>query len=192
MMIHEAQFCIFCQTTAELFVPWPKDTLRILFFLSVYQNYIHHFDLGFCFVLSHQASLSAQVQDCLTAGSWQKPSAPFHSGCYCFSDFNCPLCAFIGGPSGKESSCQCRRRKRHGFDPWVGKILWNRKWQPTPAFLPGESHGQRSLSSYCLLGCKVLDTTAQLTLRLTNTFYQSILVKFIFFIFGHTMQHVGS
>ena len=44
--------------------------------------------------------------------------------------------------SGKEPTCQCRR---HGFDPWVGKIPWRRKWQPTPVFLPGESHGQRSL-----------------------------------------------
>ena len=33
-------------------------------------------------------------------------------------------------------------------DGWVGKILWRRKWQPTPVFLPGESHGQRSLAGY--------------------------------------------
>ena len=45
--------------------------------------------------------------------------------------------------SGKESACQCRR---HTFDPWVGKIPWRRPWQPTPVFLPGESHGQRSLA----------------------------------------------
>ena len=32
--------------------------------------------------------------------------------------------------------------KRCGFDSWVGKISWRRKWQPTPVFLPGESHGQ--------------------------------------------------
>ena len=32
------------------------------------------------------------------------------------------------------------------FDPWVGKIPWTRKWQPTPVFLPEESHGQRSLA----------------------------------------------
>jgi len=38
--------------------------------------------------------------------------------------------------------------KRHRFDPWVGKMLWGRAWQPTPVFLPGESHGQRSLSGY--------------------------------------------
>ena len=43
--------------------------------------------------------------------------------------------------SGKEATCQCRKRKRHGFDPCVGKIPWNRKWQPTPVSLPGELHG---------------------------------------------------
>ena len=48
--------------------------------------------------------------------------------------------------SSKESSCQCRKRKRHGFDPWVGKSPWRRKWQSTPVLLPGESHGQRSLA----------------------------------------------
>ena len=50
--------------------------------------------------------------------------------------------------SGKESVCQCRRGKRCRFDPWVRKIPWRRKWQPTPVFLPGESHGQRSLVGY--------------------------------------------
>ena len=44
-----------------------------------------------------------------------------------------------GGASGKEPACQHRRRERHRFDPWVGKILWKRKWQPTPVFLPGKS-----------------------------------------------------
>ena len=43
--------------------------------------------------------------------------------------------------SGREPTCQCRRRKRYGFKPWVRKILWRRAWQPTPVFLPGESHG---------------------------------------------------
>ena len=44
---------------------------------------------------------------------------------------------------GKEPTCRWRRLKR--FDPWVRKISWKRAWQPTPVFLPGESHGQRSL-----------------------------------------------
>ena len=48
--------------------------------------------------------------------------------------------------SGREPSCQSRRHKRHGFSPWVGKIPWRRKWQPTPVFFPGESHGQRGLA----------------------------------------------
>ena len=42
------------------------------------------------------------------------------------------------------------RRRRWGFDPWVGKIPWRRAWQPTPVFLPGESHGERSLAGYSL------------------------------------------
>ena len=61
--------------------------------------------------------------------------------------------------SGKESACQCRRR---GFDPWVGKIPWSRKCQPTPALLPGESHGQRSLGDYSPGGHKESDTTERL------------------------------
>ena len=55
------------------------------------------------------------------------------------------LKGFPDGTSGKEPACQCRRRKRFGFHPWVGKIPWRRARQPTPVFLPGESHGQRSL-----------------------------------------------
>ena len=54
--------------------------------------------------------------------------------------------SFLDGASGKEPTCPCRRRKRLGFDPWIWKVLWRRKWQPTPVFLPGEPHGQRSLA----------------------------------------------
>jgi len=50
--------------------------------------------------------------------------------------------------SCKEPACQCRRHKRLGFNPWVGKISRRRAWQPTPVFLPGESYGQRSLVGY--------------------------------------------
>ena len=62
---------------------------------------------------------------------------------------------FPGGASGKEPACQYRRCKRRGFDPWVGKIPWKRTWQPTPVFLPGESHGQRSLAGYSPWGQRV-------------------------------------
>ena len=50
--------------------------------------------------------------------------------------------------SGKEPACQCRRHKSLGFNPWVGKLPWKRAWKPTPVFLPGKSHGQRSLEGY--------------------------------------------
>ena len=61
-----------------------------------------------------------------------------------------------GGASGKEPDCQCKRRKKHGFDPWVGKIPWRREWQTTLAFSPGESHGQRSLEGFSPRGPKEL------------------------------------
>ena len=61
--------------------------------------------------------------------------------------------------SGKESACQCRR---HKFDPWVGKIPWRRKWQPTPVFLSGKFHGQRSLVGYSPWSCKESYMTEQL------------------------------
>ena len=48
------------------------------------------------------------------------------------------------------------------FHPWVGKIPWRRKWQPTPVFLPGESHGRRSLVGYSPRGRKELDMTERL------------------------------
>ena len=50
----------------------------------------------------------------------------------------------------------------HGFSPWVGKIPWRRKWQPTPVFLPGESHGQRSLVGHSPWSPKESDTTERL------------------------------
>ena len=53
---------------------------------------------------------------------------------------------------------QCRRPK---FDPSVGKIPWRREWQPTPVFLPGKSHGQRTLVGYSPWGRKESNTTEQ-------------------------------
>ena len=50
--------------------------------------------------------------------------------------------------NSKAFASQCRRLKKHGLDPWGGKISWRRKWQPTPVFLPRESHGRRSLAGY--------------------------------------------
>ena len=67
--------------------------------------------------------------------------------------------------SGKESSCQCTSCRRHGFNPWVGKIPLRRKWQPTLVFLPGKSYAQRSLVGYSPWGCKELDMTELLSVH---------------------------
>ena len=61
---------------------------------------------------------------------------------------------FPGTTVGKESTCQYSRRKRCRFVSWVEKIPWRRNWQPTPVFLSGESHGQRSLAVYSPQGPK--------------------------------------
>ena len=66
---------------------------------------------------------------------------------------------FPGGAGDKESTWQCRRLRTPQFDPWVRKISWRRAWQPTPVFLPGESHGQRRLAGYSPLGHKESDMT---------------------------------
>ena len=59
------------------------------------------------------------------------------------------LSSIYGGfPGGSVVMNLPDNAKRHRFDPWVGKTSWRRKWQPTPVFLPGESHGQRSLVGY--------------------------------------------
>ena len=70
----------------------------------------------------------------------------------------------MGGSSGKEHTCQCRRHKRSRFDSWVGKIPW-RTWQPTSVLLPGESNEQRSLADYSPVQ---FNSVAQLCLTLCN------------------------
>ena len=61
----------------------------------------------------------------------------------------------------------CLQCRRPGFDPWVRKIPWRRKWQSTPVFLSGESHGGRSLVGYSPGGCKESDTTERLHFTIT-------------------------
>ena len=68
------------------------------------------------------------------------------------------LCRWL---SGKESACNVGDR----FHPWVGKIPWRWDWQPTPVFLPGKSHGHRSLAGYSPWGCKAFDTTERLSVH---------------------------
>ena len=67
---------------------------------------------------------------------------------------------------GKESACQCRRHRKLGFNSWVRKIPWRRKWQPIPVFLPEKSHRQRSLVGYSLKDGKESDTTEHSTVSI--------------------------
>ena len=79
---------------------------------------------------------------------------------------------FPSGASGKESACQCRRCRRYGFDPWVGKILWRRKHQPIPVFFPGNFHGQRSQAGYSPCGHEESEMTEWLSMHACMDFWR--------------------
>ena len=83
--------------------------------------------------------------------------------------------------------------RRPGFDPWIRKIPWKRKWWPILVFLPGECHGQKSLVGYSLWSRRELDMTEQLTLthfifRLKSSF-MFFKYKFIYFIWRLITLH---
>ena len=86
---------------------------------------------------------------------------------------------FPGEAVVQESTCQCRRCKRRGFHSWVRKIPWRRKWQPTPVFLPGKSHGQRSLMGYSPRGPKESDTTELLSTRAHTHIYCTSIIEYV-------------
>ena len=81
---------------------------------------------------------------------WQADSLPL-----------APPYIYVGFPGGSRRERICLQCRKPEFNPWVGKIPWGRAWQPTPVFLPGECHGQRSLAGYSPWGCK--NTTEQLS-----------------------------
>ena len=79
---------------------------------------------------------------------WNREFRWLPEGLVCQTGLETSTGTFRGLPrwlSGKESACQCSRPRRLRFDPWIRKIPWRRKWQPTTVFLPGKSHGQRIL-----------------------------------------------
>jgi len=69
------------------------------------------------------------------------------------------LSSILGGSVIKNLPANAGDTKRHRFEPWVRKISWRIKWQPTPVFLLEKSHGQRSLVGYSPWGCKESDTS---------------------------------
>ena len=107
--------------------------------------------------------------------------------------------------SKKKSTYQCRRPKRGRFNPWVKKIPWSRKWQPTPVFLLGKFYGQRSWAGYSSQGCEESDMTEWVS---THTLRQASLgslepgahsaicplevcLPFIIFVLPHCMSALG-
>ena len=84
------------------------------------------------------------------------------SSCWDFNSFSY-LRGFPDRPSDKKSACQYWRHTRLEFNPWVRKIWWRRKWQPTSLFLPGKFHGQRSLMGYGRWDLRKSDKTGQLS-----------------------------
>ena len=86
----------------------------------------------------------------LAADAWLKTTGQRGLlSCHWFCQYNYSSWGFPGASDSKESACDariCLRCTRPGSDPWVRKIPRRRAWQPTPVFLPGEFHGQRSLA----------------------------------------------
>ena len=127
--------------------PWRQDSVSFHHLLSSTVDQLT-FHVSATFVLSGQvksAPPSSTPQYCFLPDSAEHICWTLHLGTFVFH-FMWPL---PGGASGKEPTCQRRRCKRGRFDAWVRKIPWRSAWQPTPVFLPGESHGQRSLVVSC-------------------------------------------
>ena len=136
----EVQFIFFfhflvvllCHIQKVWLIQHHKD-IFLCFVLEHLLFYIEHsglwYILGSCFIIEHLCCCKSFLSGFLFQ------SLPSNSG-------------FPGVTSHKEPTCQCRRHKRCGFDPWVSKIPWRRAWEPTSIFLSGESHGQRSLVGY--------------------------------------------
>ena len=161
-----------------MFLPFPPEFLFLFILFSIFHfgDFLQTFeDLEIIFA----AAAAESLESCLTLcdpidGSppsshrWQptKLSRPWDSpgksagvGCHFLLQCvkvkserevaqSCPR--YPGSSVSKETACRCRRT---GSNPWVRKIPWRRKWQPTPVFLPGKPHGQRSLVGYSPWGC---------------------------------------
>ena len=89
-----------------------------------------------------------------------RPAHPFLKGLDVYFEVKSDHMGSPGGTVIKNPPAVQEICRRCRFNPWVGKVPWRRKWQPAPVFLPGKSHGQRSLAGYSPWGRTELDTTA--------------------------------
>ena len=126
--------------------------------LNIFTNStLSHLQILLMLFLSHYTPFSRQLAMLKFHPSFSTLSKAFRKNSAIPWKIFFSRCPYITSPklswlprwlSGKKSTCQYRRFRRHGFDPWIRKILCRRKWQPTPVFLPGVSHGQRRLVGY--------------------------------------------
>ena len=93
-----------------------------------------------CLVHSGDQRANHESVKCLTQNCWQNSATRVKL-------YTLLISTSQVAPAVKNPPANAGDIKRHGFGPWVRKIPWRRKWLPTPVFLPGESHGQRSLGS---------------------------------------------
>ena len=97
--------------------------------------------------------------------------------------------SFPDGSVIKESTSQCKRHRKWEFSPWVRKVPWRRKWQPTPILLPGKSHGQRCMVGYNPWGYKELDMTKWSALGFS---LEGMILKLKLQYFDHLMWRADS
>ena len=138
-----------------------------------------YFDLQLSVIIFHCNVEIAWHHFFLILWSFLLKSA-FFMGYFCFHlSHLCNLCRYFlfvkGLPWWLRQLSVCLQCGRPGFDPWVGKIPWRRKWQSTPVLLPGKSHGQRSLVGYSPWGRKESDTTERLHFHFLFVKYIQIL-----------------
>ena len=116
--------------------------------LFLHRNFGPHISINLTFISSLLVSVSHQmIRLSVNSVTLEKEKAPIWNNL--LMNWASQVALVV-----KEPTCQCRRRRRHGFDPWVGKTPWRRAWQPTPVFLPGESQGRGSL-----VGCRLCGHT---------------------------------
>ena len=107
--------------------PWTKQ---------VWTMWVHLYEIFFLFSINYfrtTPSALGWIHRCRT-GDEEKPCI----WCVHVLSRSVGYQGFPSGANDKESICQCRRHKKHEFNPWVRKILWRKKWQPTPVFLLGK------------------------------------------------------
>ena len=137
----------------ELTNTWALPSIPLV--CHLYQALLHYPTSG----LFHLLFFSPRMECSSPVNLRDSPHSNLHSFPMAAVTNYCKLSGlkgFCDDSDGKECTCQCVRLR---FDPWLGKIPCRRDWQPTPAFLPGKSHGQRSLAGYSLWGLKESETT---------------------------------